>query len=204
MTSRFSIEPLGPETFELFAALHGRAGCYCMYWQYDRDNRAWQLEAPERNREAKRERVAGRSTHGLLAIDRDLTEREGRAIAVGSIQLEPRGSLTKLTARMPYRDLGPSEGRWSVACLYVAPEHRRRGVARALLDGAITWLRDERGAQALEAYPRLGDDLRDEEQWMGPESLFARAGFEVAREHVQYPVLVLPLRARGARRSGTS
>ncbi len=188
--SDFSIAPLSVETFDAFASLHegaGCAGCYCMYWNYAQDNRAWQMEQPSANRAAKLDRVRAGTTHGLLAFD--------GAIAVGSVQLEPRSSLAKLTARMPYRDLPAGDGRWSIGCLLVREAHRRRGVARALVRGAIAHLRSDPSAHTLEAYPRVGDDLRDEEQWTGPSSLFAREGFTVLREHVQYPVYVLPLRS---------
>lgn len=190
--SQYRIEPLSVRHFDAFASLHegaGCAGCYCMFWHYPKDNRAWQMETPESNRSAKFERLREGRTHGVLAFD--------GALAVGAMQLEPRSSLHKLTARMPYRDLPggvDAEGRWSIGCVLVREGHRRQGVARALLRGAIEFLRAQPGATTLEAYPRLGDDLRDEEQWMGPESLFAREGFTVLREHMQYPVLALPLR----------
>lgn len=192
------IVALTEETFEAFSSLHegaGCAGCYCMYWHYTGDNRAWQLEAPENNRAKKLSLVREKKTHALLALDATRPDERGRPSVVGAIQLEPRASLTKLTARMPYRDLGASEGRWSVGCLLVREPARRKGIATALLQAAIDWLRKDPTAISLEAYPRLGDDLRDEEQWMGPESLFVRAGFHVAREHVQYPVLSLALRS---------
>jgi GNAT superfamily N-acetyltransferase len=185
----FRVEPLSLERFAAFSSLHegpGCAGCFCMYWQYEGDNRAWQLARPEDNREAKLRRVSEGRTHGLLAFDGEL--------AVGAIQLEPRASLVKLTARMPYRDLGPDEGCWSIGCLLVRPSHRRRGVSRALVLGAIEHLSRDPRAVALEAYPRLGEELREEELWTGPDALFAQCGFTVAREHMQYPVLRRALR----------
>ncbi len=185
------IEALSLDTFDAFASLHegpGCAGCFCMYWQYPGDNRAWQMEPPESNRAAKLERVRDRTTHGLLAFD--------GATAVGAVQLEPARSLVKLSNRMPYRGLEPDERRWSIGCLLVRESHRRRGVARALVLGAIDHLEREHSAVELEAYPRTGDELRDEELWTGPESLFARCGFTIAREHVQYPVYRRTLRGQ--------
>ncbi|MBL8679551.1 MAG: GNAT family N-acetyltransferase [Myxococcales bacterium] len=188
---------LSEETFDAFSTLHegaGCAGCFCMYWHYTGDNRAWQLEEPSANREKKLALVRARKTHAIVLLDDARRDEHGRSIAVGAIQIEPRASLTKLTTRMPYRDLGPADGRWSVGCLLVRESERRKGIATQLVQAAIDWLRKDPTAVSLEAYPRLGDDLRDEEQWMGPESLFVRAGFHVVREHVQYPVLVLALR----------
>ena len=77
----------------------------------------------------------------------------------------------------------------SIGCFVVDPAMRRRGVARALVQGAIdvgpSW-----GARFLEAYPRRSDHaLHDGEAWTGPERVFAELGFEVARDALQYPVL---------------
>jgi GNAT superfamily N-acetyltransferase len=180
-----TFRPLTPETFEDFAAMHARPecqGCFCMYWHFAGDNRAWQasLATPEHNRDAKRDLVARGAAHGLLAYD--------GATVVATVQFEPRDALPKLTARMPYRGLEPEARTWGLTCFRVLADYRRRGVARALLAAAIAHLRDVQGARVIEAYPRRGEDLRDEEVWTGPEALFAHAGFEVVREHVQYPV----------------
>jgi GNAT superfamily N-acetyltransferase len=180
-----TFRPLGPETFDDFARMHEKSecqGCFCMYWHFAGDNRAWQLAQPDENREAKRALVTERKTHGLLAYDGELV--------VATVQFEPRDTLVKLTARMPYRGLAPNATTWSITCFRVLEAHRKRGVATALLAATIDRLR-ALGATRIEAYPRRGEDLRDEEVWTGPESLFVRAGFHVTREHEQYPVLQL-------------
>lgn len=184
-----SFRPLSLATFDDFVSFHARPecqGCYCMYWHFPGDNRAWQLATPEDNLAAKRERVARGAAHGMIAYV------GGEPVA--TLQFEPRDELHKLTARMPYRDLAPAPRVWALACFRVREDTRRRGVARALLAAALAYLRDELGAEAAEAYPRRGEDLRDEEVWTGPESLFLSAGFEVVREHAQYPVLRRSLR----------
>jgi GNAT superfamily N-acetyltransferase len=157
-----------------------------MYWHFAGDSRAWQLAQPDENRAAKRMLVDEGRTHGLLAYE------AGEVVA--TVQFEPRDTLVKLTARMPYRGLAPHAATWSITCFRVLEAHRRRGIATALLAATLDQLRG-RGATRVEAYPRRGDDLRDEEVWTGPESLFARAGFRVTREHEQYPVLQLDLAA---------
>ena len=56
---------------------------------------------------------------------------------------------------------------------------RRKGMARALLDGAIAYAR-RRGVRILEAYPvdRRGP-TRDDNLWFGTRAMFEDAGFEV-------------------------
>jgi GNAT superfamily N-acetyltransferase len=181
--TRTKIEPLSADNFAQFAAFHrapsGR-GCFCMYWHFGGDNRAWQLQQEQDNESAKQQLVLTKKTFGLLLF----ADNSVRA----TVQLEPRVTLTKLTVKMPYRDLGPPDGVWSVGCLLVDPAYRRRGFARALITEAIGWTRTM-GAIALEAYPRLGDELRDDEVWTGPNELFRSLGFVCVREHGQYPVL---------------
>ncbi len=183
-----TFRPLGPDTFDDFVAMHAQSecqGCFCMYWQFPGDNRAWQLAQADENLAAKRALVAEGRTHGLLAY-------EGDAV-IATAQFEPRDTLVKLTARMPYKNFEADAATWAITCFRVRESHRRRGVARALLDAAVAHLRDAHAARHVEAFPRRGEDLRDEEVWTGPESLFAKAGFTVVREHAQYPVWRLDL-----------
>jgi len=77
---------------------------------------------------------------------------------------------------------------WAVGCFLIDPGWRRRGLARALVGEAVSRLR-ERGARAIEAYPREG--VHAAEAWTGPPGAFE--GFaQVAGEH-PYPVLRLTL-----------
>jgi hypothetical protein len=175
--------PLGPATFDDFVSLHGRPecqGCFCMYWHFAGDNRAWQLRQGEENRADMHALVAQGRAHAMLAY-------RGAAV-VGTLQFEPRGELRKLTSRMPYRDLGPAAGAWALTCFRVGLDARRQGVARGLLAATLAHLREAHDARAVEAFPRVGDALRDEEVFTGPEALFTAAGFVLVRAHVQYPV----------------
>ncbi len=150
-----------------------------MYWQFEGDNRAWQMQLEQDNERAKLVKVQQQLTHALMAmVDHEV---------IGTIQIEPRASLTKLTNRMPYRDLGEASSVWSIGCLLVGGAHRRKGVGRALVLAAVEWTTSQ-GGRALEAYPRLGEDLRDDEIWTGPSELFSSLGFLCVREHMQYPV----------------
>ena len=179
-----SFRPLAPDTFEDFCGMHAQSecqGCFCMFWQFAGDSRAWQLAQADENRNAKRALVDAGQTHGLLAYD--------DGVVIGSSQFEPRDELVKLTARMPYRGLERDARVWSIGCVRVLEKQRRHGVAHALLEATLVHLREVLHASAVEAYPRRGDDLRDEEVWTGPESLFVRAGFTVVRAHETYPVL---------------
>lgn len=72
---------------------------------------------------------------------------------------------------------------------------RHRGVAKALLAGAVAWAKKQR-VTLLEAYPH---DKRqrsaDDSSWFGAKAMFDRGGFgEVARRRPQRPVVRKTLR----------
>ena len=100
---------------------------------------------------------------------------------------------------------------WSIVCFAVSATARGRGVARALLRGAITYAR-ERGATALEAYPvRTGEmgAVNTESAFTGTLPMFERAEFRVVAEHASDPssshqrvVVRRELRRRSKEREG--
>lgn len=75
---------------------------------------------------------------------------------------------------------------WAVTCFVVMVGYRRRGVATALLDGAIDLARAY-GAQTVEAYPvdpSARASVSAAELFYGTLSLYQAAGFtEVARPY---------------------
>jgi GNAT superfamily N-acetyltransferase len=116
------------------------------------------------------------------------------------MKLAPHASLVKLRTSRPYRGLAQDDTAGTalvVGCVLVHPSHRRRGVARTLLEAAIAHARAE-SVQALYAYPRVphetADLVHDEEAWMGPASMFVRRGFVRVAGEVPYPVMRLTVR----------
>ncbi len=67
---------------------------------------------------------------------------------------------------------------WSLWCLRVRPGHRRQGLTRPLIAGAVEFARSH-GAPAVEAYPVDNDGLRVDltMAYVGTRSMFEEAGF---------------------------
>ena len=86
----------------------------------------------------------------------------------------------------------PAPRTWAITCFYVAPGSRRKGIAAHLLREVLSELKSK-GARRVEAYPRRGPALNEEDLWNGPESMLVRAGFRVALEGASRPVLALDL-----------
>jgi ribosomal protein S18 acetylase RimI-like enzyme len=160
-------------------------GCWCMAYRCSGKAPvpAGQTAA-EFSREGLRALVdAGKPPPGLIAY-------RGKE-PVGWVSLGPREQFARLT-KSPVMKAVDDQPVWSIICFVVPPAHRHRGVAHALLQGAIAFATKHR-ARLLEAYPvdkaKRGDDAW---MWFGAKSMYDKAGFsEVARRKPERPVVRL-------------
>jgi len=190
---RLTVHPLTPDRFTALEDLFGDQGpvsrCWCMYC---RIGSAYRRRGSDENRAAFRDVVRKGPPPGLLAYQ---GER-----AVGWCQLTPRDAV-------PWLDRGQRLKRvdelpvWSLSCLYVRKDYRRRGVTAALIAAAVDAAR-RAGAPALEAYP-LDPELTPSASSTGFVSTFLRAGFEVVARHLPArPIVRYDLRGRIRGRGG--
>jgi GNAT superfamily N-acetyltransferase len=157
-----------------------------MYWRLRRSQYE-KLKGPGNKRALKKLVREGR-VPGLLAY-------LGKE-PIGWVSLAPREEFPVLeNSRVAVRvDDKPV---WSVVCLFVAKEHRNRGVSTALLRAAADHTR-KRGARIVEGYP-VEPKARQADVFVytGLASAFRRAGYrEVARRSPTRPVMRRSLRPR--------
>jgi GNAT superfamily N-acetyltransferase len=114
---------------------------------------------------------------------------------IGWVSLGPREDYARLK-RSPVMKPVDEKPVWSITCFVVDPKARHRGVAEAMLKGALTWARKQ-GVTLLEAYPcDKPAKAADDSMWFGAKRMFDRAGFvEVARRKPTRPVMRKSLRA---------
>lgn len=189
-------EPLSPATLPGLLALFDAAGsaCFCRYQHFAGDKNEWLARlafAPDDNRrELARDALAGDdAASGVVALDDGLV--------VGWSKLSWAHTVKKIYEQRFYRGLSVlqrnPEGVLTLGCFLVHPEHRLRGVTRALVAGAIAEAR-VRGARSIEAFPRVSSEpLQDEELWTGTASTLAQAGFVAVMSEPPYPVYRLSL-----------
>jgi GNAT superfamily N-acetyltransferase len=181
----YRVERFGPETRADFRRLHsdanGAGWCRCVAWWVPTWD-GWSERSAEENATLREELCEAGEYDGLLAFDGDEP--------VGWCQVGRRDRLEKLVRQLR---LEPDPDAWAVSCFLVAPAQRRRGIAAALLDGAIASARDA-GAARFEGYPRQSAD-EPGENWTGPQRIFERRGFRPLGQVAGRTIHVLELGA---------
>jgi GNAT superfamily N-acetyltransferase len=182
-TPQLDIEPVTAERFEDLAALF-HTGLARVCWDMEpRQTAAEDTACRRRWRAVGISRKDGRcqAFQALLAqghVPGLLAYHEGQP--VGWVSIGPRSDYPRIEqsrALPPIDDLAV----WAIACVYVHPAQRGRGVAVALLRAAVHHA-GQSGAPAVEGYPLdPARPLSAEEAFYGTVAMFARAGFVVAR-----------------------
>jgi len=152
------------------------AKCYCHYYHVPKAIEWSTLDGPA-NRQAMTARIDVAEMEGFLAY--------AGGEVVGWLNAQPRHKLPHACARLgvapPELDV-PAHEAAAIVCFVVAPPWRRRGVATALLDGALTSFA-ARGIRVVDAYPwKAGDSATPTDHYHGPLALFLAAGFVAVRE----------------------
>ncbi|MGY1682379.1 GNAT family N-acetyltransferase [Geodermatophilus sp. SYSU D01176] len=171
-----AIEPATSARFDDVATILGPRNpassvCWCLSHRVDsRTNR--ELAGPAR-REYVRRLTERPIAPGVLAYD------DGEV--VGWAAVAPRAELPfERSTKMPHVDDLPV---WSLWCIRVRPGHRGRGIAHALVRGAVDYAAAQ-GAPAVEGYPvdNQGQKVDTTMAFVGTRGLFEKAGFTKAAD----------------------
>jgi ribosomal protein S18 acetylase RimI-like enzyme len=163
--------------FERLAAKGGRGSCWCTAYQRARPLRKKLSKQARKqiNRKYKRKLVREGRSHAALVYDGE--------IPVGWCQYGTQDELPRIdewrnSSRLMY--LPPSEGKrlWRITCFYVVRNYRRKGVAKAGLRAALSFIQN-RGGGVVEAYPVVSKKMINlpETLWFGTPSMFEKEGF---------------------------
>jgi GNAT superfamily N-acetyltransferase len=142
--------------------------CYCRLHYFPHDQRDWRETTAEENREAVIGLILDGTLRGYLAY------LGGKP--VGWCNAGPRVRMTTT----PDYDEPEAEAIGSIMCFVIAKEHRRKGIARRLLEAACEGFR-ARGLTIAEAYV-LKAVQGDAMNYPGPLTMYLSAGFECYRE----------------------
>ena len=175
-----------PDVRTLFEG-HGERGCWCQYWR--QSSSAYSNAAPGSGESNLRQQVNSGPAPGLIAYLDDEP--------VGWLGFWPRSQMERLvrSRTIPAVDSTPV---WSIVCFMVRVGYRRKGVASALLNGAVSFARRS-GIPVLEAYPIDSENQRVDVAfaYVGFTSMFEAAGFrrvvETAAKSAGRPRVVMRL-----------
>ena len=114
--------------------------CWCQFWRM-RSKDFGAAKVPEL-RERLRAQAASPMPPGLVALEDGSGGEDGGERAVGWVSLGPRADFERIVRSkvIPTIDDRPV---WSIVCFAVSTGARGQGVAKALLDGAIDYAREQ-------------------------------------------------------------
>lgn len=170
----FRFHPLTPDLWDDFETLFGErgacGGCWCMFWR--RSRAEFNRGKGTGNRRAMRSLVKSGAAPGILAFAGNEP--------IGWCAVAPREDYLALGRSRVLKAVDDTPV-WSVSCLFVARDYRKRGVSVALLKAVIEFVR-ARGGRVVEGYPvePKSPDMPAAFAWTGLASAFLQAGF---REH---------------------
>jgi GNAT superfamily N-acetyltransferase len=171
-TTRLLDEDTWSDFAELVEANNGIwGGCWCM--GFHAEGLANDAAA---NRDAKRAHVRDGTVHQVLVYAGDR--------CVGWCQFGPTGELPNIKNPKAYEKGLAELPDWRIGCVFTDKRHRREGVSRAAVTGALAAIA-EAGGGLVEAYPEQVEGRgpqRGAYFHTGAEDLYTELGFERDRQ----------------------
>jgi ribosomal protein S18 acetylase RimI-like enzyme len=171
---QYTTRPLDDSTWDAFAELVERnngifGGCWCIGYHPERGSGIG-------HREAKEDRVRTGRAHAALVFDEDGT-------AQGWCQFGSPAELPGIKHRREYQKDAPPRPDWRITCFYVDTRHRRQGIARAGLEGAIDQI-SQAGGGRVEAISEVtaGREAPGRFLFSATVELFEEYGFTRVRQ----------------------
>jgi GNAT superfamily N-acetyltransferase len=165
---------LDSSTWHLFEELVERnngiyGGCWCIAYHPE------YRKGVSDPRSLKHELVRSGRAQAALVIDE-------RGRAQGWCQYGPLDSL-ELRFKRAYEQDPPPTPRWRIACIFVDRRHRRTGIARAAIEGAIREI-SAQGGGLVEAIPETTFNRQAQDRFLfsGTMELLEQFGFKRIRQ----------------------
>lgn len=178
VTPTYVTRLLDPDTWSDFARLVEAnngvwGGCWCMGFHPEGLGEG---RTASDNRDAKQAHVRNGTAHQVLVYDGDQ--------CVGWCQFGPPAELPKIKNLKAYEREIAERPDWRIGCIFTGKDHRRAGVARAAVAGALDAIK-KAGGGLVEAYPEQVEERKPQRGayfHTGPEDLFSEFGFERDRK----------------------
>lgn len=173
----YEIRPLTSQTWDAYADLLARhggggfGGCWCTYF-HNATSAERRARGPARNYKERLVREGG--AHAAVVFDGET--------AVGWCQYGSPAELPGITHRKEVESSGLPSPDYRLGCFFVDRRYRRKGVAAAALDGALTLIAAA-GGGVVEAYPYDTADNKVSSSFLynATRDMCERAGFSYER-----------------------
>lgn len=173
----FIVRPLDASTWPAFARLveaNGGiwGGCWCISFHLDPAGAKGQCKPYQ---ETKHKLVCeGRARAALVFLGEE---------AVGWCQYGTPEELPNIKSRKVYESGHDVDADWRITCFYVGKGHRKKGVAKAALKGALAAIATL-GGGVVEAFPEDVEGKNYSSSFLhgGTVAMFTAEGFEPARQ----------------------
>lgn len=173
----YRVEALSETTWPAFAALVEKhngifGGCWCTFFHPGEER-----EAGPDGPGVKHRLVQQGRAHAALVMTGDA--------AVGWAEYGPPAELPNIYHRKEYETSDHTPSAYRITCFFVDRDHRRHGVARLALAGALDLIAAD-GGGTVEGYPRLdlaetGKKISASFLYNGTLGMFEDEGFTVVR-----------------------
>ena len=151
-------------------------GCYCVWHHWTDAHERERSVMPEeqrirRKREYAKELIENGTLHGFAALDGD------QMVGFCNADLKSRYfRLSRANNADSWKGVGEHDSVLSIVCYIVAPDMRRKGIAKALLAAACQYA-EAMGYDYVEGYPPLEEF--SECHCGGSLSMYVNAGFDI-------------------------
>ncbi len=158
------------------------AGCYCMspHWSTElHSEKEWEYSeaGAVRNRRYAEEYIKKGIMQGYLAYS------EGKA--VGWCNVNDKNIYDSIFFKLPWTESEKGKKIKAIACFFIAPDFRGKGVATRILETLCTDAANE-GYEYVEAYPFIHDDY---EALTGPVAMYEKNGFTALDEENELAII---------------
>jgi len=175
--SQYTIKPLDTSTWDAFARLcekhHGMGfgGCWCTWFHPRRSDSGLDVEPGRPHKELL---VREGKAHAALVFEGD--------VALAWCQFGTPDELPNIFHRKEYEAGLVSMPDYRLTCIFVDRNHRREGLARVAVDGALDLIAKS-GGGVVEAYPQdtPGKKVSPSFLYSSTRGTFEKAGFDYER-----------------------
>lgn len=165
---------------ELFGENGACGGCWCMSWRLKKSD--FERQKGDMNKNEMKSLVEKNETVGVLAY---LGEKP-----IGWCAVAPRDKYVRLENSRVLKRID-DEPVWSITCLFISKNYRRKGISTELIKAAINYCKLNE-VKIIESYPTVPYDSKVPGAflWTGIPSSYEKAGFALAEKRSKWKLMM--------------